>query len=386
MHILNIRNTCLLAGKILTGSSLSILKNVYMEIKNGIITKIKTVPKPICKEKLIDLSHLTLVPGPVDCHVHLALDGRDFRACLEKWHLPAKISLHIKKRLEENLKNGITCVRDGGDRNALVLSFNSSKNSKPHIMTSGAALRLKNMYGSFLGPGLEKHHIREAVSFIAGKGANQIKVLVSGIVSFKEYGRVGRLQFDLPALQTIVGAAQDYGLKVMAHASSDRAVQICVQAGVHSIEHGYFISRDSLKIMAEKGIYWIPTVVPVANQLKGSRAGAFTRHEQNVIDRTYKRHLEMIPVARELGVPVAVGTDAGATGVLHGEGFHEELQLYTEAGLSPHEIIKTATIAGAKLLNINTGLEIGKPARFIAVEGNPLKDLSVLKKPKYVAL
>lgn len=387
MKLIDINNILIRAGTLLAGESLHPVKSVYVEIRNGIITGIK--PERDSNnpgKKVLDLSHFTLLPGPVDCHVHLALDGVDFRRCLQKWESPSEMERHIRKQLKNNLEHGITLVRDGGDRKGQVLAFKAGISPKPCIKASGAALRVREMYGSFLGPGLKEHQVREAVSYLARKGADQIKVLVSGVVSFKEYGRVGPLQFDLPALKEIVRAARHHGLKVMAHASSDRAVEICARAGAHSVEHGYFLSEDTLKIMAEKGIWWVPTLVPVANQLKGPRAEKLSPQEKNTIEKTYKKHQEMLCTARHLGVPVAVGTDAGATGVLHGKGFHEELRLYSEAGLSNLDILKAATIEGSRLLGLDSGLEVGKPARFIAVEGNPLEDLSVLRNPAYVAL
>jgi len=386
LQLLNVRHTFFRAGKILTGESLHPVEDMCVEIKNGIVTRIEPARDINLTRKPLDLSPLTLVPGPVDCHVHLALDGRDFRGCLEKWRSQREINLHIGEQLKTTLDCGITSVRDGGDRSGLVLAFKTSEKPKPYIRASGAALRLQGMYGSFLGPGLKQHQVREAVSFMARKGADQVKVLVSGVVSFKEYGRVGPVQFNLATLEKIVQTARYHGLKVMAHASSDQAVRNCVLAGVDSVEHGYFLTRDTLNMMAEKGIYWIPTVVPVANQLKEPRSETLSPLEQKVIEKTYRRHLDMISLALELGVPVAVGTDAGAAGVLHGKGFHEELQLYAGAGLSPPEILKAATVEGSKLLGLNSGLEVGKPARFIAVEGDPLEDLRVLEKPKYVAL
>jgi len=385
MQLIDTNYTILRAGRILTGPSINLEKNVIIKINGGIITSITPASYSPAKE-VLDFSNYTLIPGPVDCHVHLALDGIDFKSCLEKWHNREIMKQLIKKQLYTSLEYGITCLRDGGDRGGITLTLKDVNSAGPLVKASGAALRIKDMYGSFLGPGLAKNHLKETVSYLAKKNADQIKVLVTGVVSFKEYGRVGPIQFDLPALQKIVQTAGENGLKVMAHANSDEAVRTCLQAGVHSIEHGYFLSRDTLKIMAQKGIYWIPTIVPVANQLKKPYRQRYSKEEHNVIEKTFKRQQEMLCIAREMGVPLGVGTDAGASGVLHGTGFHEELRLYCEAGLSPEAILKAATIEGSRLLGLDSGLEQGKPPRFTVVAGNPLKDLTVLKTPRYIAL
>jgi len=385
LELLSTHHIILRAGRILTGHSLHPKENMLVTITGGIITSIEPANNKPPKDTL-DLSSYTLVPGPVDCHVHLALDGVDFKSCMKNWHNRELMAQQIKMRLHNNLRYGITSLRDGGDRGGLSLTFKDDNYPGPRVKASGAALRIKDMYGSFLGPGLNKNQLQETVLYLARKNANQIKVLVTGVVSFKEYGRVGPTQFDLPALQKIVQTASKKGLKVMAHANSDEAVRTCLQAGVHSIEHGYFLSRDTLKIMAEKEIYWIPTIVPVANQLKKPYSQRFSQKEQNIIEKTYKRQQEMLCIAHEMGVPLGIGTDAGASGVLHGKGFHEEIRLYHDAGLSPEAILKAATIEGSRLLGLDSGLEQGKPPRFTAVAGNPLKDLTVLKTPRYIAL
>jgi len=385
MRSLKINNSVIKAGTALLGPFLHPVKNVHLEITDGVLTQVKTHLAAPARE-IFNATHCTLLPGLVDCHVHLALDGINFKSCMEKWRFPRLMASLMKKQLNAGLEQGITYFRDGGDRGGQTLTFKNSSPAHLPIKASGAALRIQKMYGTFLGPGLNKEQIKEAISFLAGKNADPIKVLVSGIVSFKEYGRVGPQQFDLPSLKEIVDSAQKEGLKVMAHANSDEAVKICIQAGVHSVEHGYFITHDTLKMLAEKSIYWVPTIVPVANQLKKPYQDRFSKNELHVIEKTYKRQQEMLCWACEWGVTVGVGTDAGASGVLHGTGFHEELQLYREAGLSCETIVKAATVNGARILGLDSGLEQGKPLRFTAVAGNPLEDLDTLKTPEYTCL
>jgi len=385
MQSLKIDNGIIKAKKALMGPNLHPVKNIHLEIIDGVLTQAKAHPTATTRE-VLNATHCTLLPGLVDCHVHLALDGINFKGCMDKWQSPGLMASHIKKQLNAGLEQGLTYFRDGGDRGGQALTFKNLSSTNLPIKASGAALRIQKMYGTFLGPGLKKEQIKEAIAFLAGKNADHIKVLVSGIVSFKEYGRVGPQQFDLPSLREVVYRASKEGLKVMAHANSEEAVRTCIQAGVHSVEHGYFLSHDTLKMMAEKHIYWVPTIVPVANQLKKFYLDRFSKDELNVIEKTYKRQQEMLCWACEWGVTVGVGTDAGASGVLHGTGFHEELQLYREAGLSCETIVKAATINGAKILGLNSGLEQGKPLRFTAVAGDPLEDLNILKKPEYIYL
>jgi imidazolonepropionase-like amidohydrolase len=248
-------------------------------------------------------------------------------------------------------------------------------------MASGNAVRKKGGYGSFLGAGTTPRELAKTMKRLLMKDINQVKVLVSGIVSFKEYGKVGKIQFSLKELEQIVKIAGEHGLKVMAHASSDEAVQLCIDAGVHSIEHGYFISEDSLKEMTERGIGWIPTVVPVAVQYQRAMSQI---GKAAVIEHTYRRQLRMIRRAQYLGVLLGVGTDAGAAGVQHGAGYMQELQLYQEAGLTLEETLMAATRNSAEIMGMKDSMGIiapGRPAYLLLMEGdifaNPGKQFSI---------
>ena len=173
----------------------------------------------------------------------------------------------------------------------------------------------------------------------------------------------------------------------MAHASSDEAVSMSIAAGVDTVEHGYFLSHASLEKLAEKQIPWVPTVIPVAAQLHSAGAGSNDRRNRYVIEKTVEQQLEMINQASALGVILGVGTDAGAGGVQHGYGFHQELELYQNAGLTNAQILRCATLNGANILKLGWGcLQPGCPAAFIAVEGNPLNTLATLKNIKYAFL
>lgn len=138
----------------------------------------------------------------------------------------------------------------------------------PEILSCGQAIYKKGRYGSFLGPGVSSlDEARQMIDSMCEQGVDWIKILVSGIVSFKEFGNVGFVQFSQTEINCLVDYAHSLGVPVMAHASSDEAVVLALNAGVDSVEHGYFLSTGSLKVMAERNIPWVPTVAPVANQV-----------------------------------------------------------------------------------------------------------------------
>lgn len=387
------------AGRLIDGAGLPSEENVSLDIVGGVIEKLikggtdaNIMADPgQCSIKILDFSKLTVMPGMIDCHVHLALDGNNFNQALTSWNDPEKFFKRVEKDLLNTLSKGIVAVRDAGDSSKMGLKCRKKilegKLTGPMVMAAGYALRRQDKYGSFLGPPLNTKAINETVSQLAAQGVCQIKVLASGVVSFKEYGQVGKMQFSSEELKQIVAAAKDHGLKVMAHASSDPAVKLCIDAGVDSVEHGYFISPDSLGAMAEKNIAWIPTVIPVAIQARPPHNKQHSPESLQVIDRTYKRQLEMIALALETGVTLGVGTDAGAAGVLHGRSYPEELALLKRAGLGNRDIIKAATQNSAQILGLGQGtIEPGQPASLIAVEGNPMKDLAALFNVKHIIL
>jgi len=401
LKIINISNTdniIVRAGRVFDGRGLIREKNVDIMISGGVIREVRTFageapPDPGEGVEVLDLPEFTVLPGLVDCHVHLALDGKDFSRSLELWARKDLLEERIKSDLALTLSMGIVAVRDGGDRENIALAARDelAQGNTPglRILASGAALGRRGKYGSFLGPGLDGESIPEAVENLARLGVDQVKVLLSGVVSFKNYRRVGPIQFSGDDLAGIVRSARGLGIRVMAHASSDEAVRMAVRAGVDSLEHGYFISEDSLEAMAGAGIFWVPTLAPVANQVRGSLADRYSPGEREVIERTFRRQQRMVKKASDLGVPIGVGTDAGATGVLHGRGLLDEITLLEEAGLSREEILRAATSGGASVLGLEKEMGMVRPGMrpyLIAVRGNPLEDLSHLANLEYMIL
>jgi len=457
------RDAVIYAGKLISvtgspvtwsplGCKVQLLEDVLIWTRSGIIERVDKAVEAAAvarakaeqKNNFVDLSGFCVLPGLIDCHVHLGLGNPSSR--------------EIKRRLQKLLACGILAVRDAGDRNCTALEYlknyfnndfsngtgntcsninpmtgNACSNINPMVVTTGFALRKSGQYGAFLGRGIPgdgmsivcgegsgisskdgsasgREGIIRVVDELCGKGIDQLKVLESGVVSFKNYGQVGDLQFSLPELKFIVELAHEKGLRTMVHANSAEGVKRAVLAGADSVEHGYFLSEELLELMAERGVFWVPTVVPVAGQLKKSgskytpkdstnevaefheprqleKSGKYTPEEISVIRKTYLKHLQMIKKAADAGVRLAVGTDAGAPGVEYGASFYDELLFFAEAGLSNGEIICAATAAGAAVLgreSIASTLEPGKRAAMVAVQGNPLQNLSILKNIDYL--
>lgn len=158
----------------------------------------------------------------------------------------------------------------------------------------------------------------------------------------------------------------------MVHANGPNPVRQAVEAGCHSIEHGFFMGEDNLKRMAELGTVWVPTAYTMKAygevlEFRGDKESA------RVARDNFHHQLDQMAKARELGVVVALGTDAGSSGVLHGESMVEEMKLFRQAGYSLPETIACATARGARLLDLDRPgtLTVGAPADFLVARGTP---------------
>ncbi len=377
----------------LTGPDLLPEKNVLIEIKNTCIISIRRVPRnqlPLSVKKnpgfICFEDNVTLMPCLIDAHVHLALDGKKFEA-------PARLSTQeeyprhkIMPTLKAISESGIGAVRDGSDLKGLNLSIKQKLTGRnylgPHIVATGQALRRKGSYGTFLGKAYTTSaEIPGLIQSLKAAGADQVKVIASGIASFFEYGLVKGPVISREDLRMIMGFANKLKLKVMAHASSAEAVAKVVEAGVDSVEHGYFVDNHTLQNMAVKQVAWVPTIIPVAVQTREPLCNERTAGEIEVIKRLYEEQLEKLNIAVKACVPLGIGTDAGANGVEHASNLVEEMLLYSKATLDNSCILRAATTGNAKILGLEKvigRIEKDYKAALIAVNGNPLKDLSRL--------
>ncbi len=265
---------------------------------------------------------------PVDTHLHLSLGGDPIA------------------NAELQLAAGVGVVRDAGDRDACL--DNVEFPPALTVVRTGPAIFKKGSYGSFLGDNRELSLPEK----IARTPSSFVKVILTGLVSFDNYGEIGRQQWSLKELTEIVEMAAAVGKKVMVHVNSDKACREAVAAGVHSIEHGYFIEPETLMEMAARGVYWTPTIAAMANQIDDPDR-RFSRAQLSIIKRNAARQLEMINFAHEAGVKLTIGTDSGSYNVPHGKTFLREMELFVEAGIDKTEVWQIATRNGRQLLGLD---------------------------------
>jgi len=364
------------AGWLVDGTGTPAKQNVLICVENGAISSLDSANL----EELKTSGHAveaypacTILPGLIDCHVHLTMSGKidqnlRFRQLLHEF---AQNSPLIGERIDRSFSFGIMALRDGGDIGGHTLMY-VRQNGSPRVRVkcAGTAWRASGRYGKMLG------RIPESGSTLAESleavcdGADQIKILNSGINSLDEFGRETRPQFTRDELAAAFQVARNLGRKTMVHANGRLPVRFAVEAGCDSIEHGYFMGEDNMKRMADRQVFWVPT----AFTMKALCAHNPRSSQSQTASRILETQLEQMRRAGNLGVRLAAGTDAGAFGVGHGIALVEELKLMMEAGYSVEEAICWATSQGACLLGLEHELGRlgpGMPASFIVVDGPP---------------
>ncbi len=371
-------STFILAGWLIDGSGGPIQEKVLVRIVDGRFAAIKpySAGNMPPAEECIDLSHCTLLPPLVDSHMHLFMSGTTDKKNRDRQLVADydEIRPVLRRHLSDLFAHGVLAARDGGDRGGFALRYRAEQQMHPQIIlkVTGRAWHKKNRYGALIGryPG----DGQSLVETYAGDkdGVDQVKLVNSGLNSLKIFGKQTPPQWNKEEIATLVQEAGRHNRMVMVHANGTLPVRLAIEGGCHSIEHGFFMGRENLQLMAEKGTFWVPTVFTMkayGMNIHAAQQGA----DRQVIDRNLDHQLEQLAMARELGVRVALGTDAGSLGVLHGESMVEEMRLFKKAGYSLAETIQCATINGAGLLGIDDFglLQKGKAATFLVARGAP---------------
>jgi hypothetical protein len=277
------------------------------------------------------------IPPFRDAHIHLMSDGH-----------PSTLD-DCPFLFAEYFSRGIVSLSDMGHKSGLGLEVKKIPDLYGlfplRFHTAGWALHKKGGYGGFLGKGVSgKEEIRSAIQTLAASGADFIKITNSGIVSLQAEKPVTEGGFSGEEWKVIQEEAGVHGLPICCHANSDLAIRQAVDFGVSSVEHGFFLSKETLRAMSEKSIAWTPTAIALL-RLKGF----LSPEEQNQVDLIVDLHLSAINYAASIGVKLKVGTDSGSKGVRAGESFFKELQLFKKAGLSLEQIQSAACLDQAEI-------------------------------------
>lgn len=358
---------------------------------------------PAGDDKIVDLKNATVMPGWIDCHVHLT--GQSSPTSYNEWFQmnPGDFALRGAMYAKKTLHAGFTTVRDCGSPENLAISLRKAIAAGwiegPRVYASGRISttgghgdatngrnnQLQILFEPFTttvvnGP----DEIRRAVRQGYKDGADFIKISsTGGVLSLAKSGEAPLFTDD--ELKAVVETARDYGMKVASHAHGTEGMKRAILAGVASIEHGTFMSDEVIALMKQRGTYYVPTI----------SAGKFVAEKARIdgyfppivrpkaatigplIQATFAR-------AWQAGVKIAFGTDQGVAP--HGDNALEFVYM-VEAGMPPMAAFKSATMEAAKLLGAENeigSVSVGKFADLVAVPGDPLADIQLVTKVSFV--
>jgi imidazolonepropionase-like amidohydrolase len=352
--------------------------------------------------EVIDLGDATLLPGFIDAHVHLSQEAgphwyHDWFNSIMRF--PAEQALYGAHYAKATLEAGITTVRDVGSSDYIAVGLRNAINAGqipgPRMLVSNYAIGSTGghadqdpvppqriavaapIQGVCNGP----DDCRSAVRYQIKYGADVIKFMPSGgVLSLSD--PVDNVQLTQEEMNAIVSEAHAWNRKVAAHCHGDRAAKMAIAAGVDSIEHGTFLQDDTLQEMKKKHVYLVATLF--AGSWVGERLDTFPPAIAAKARAAAAQAQQMFQHAVKIGVPIAMGTDAGVEP--HGLNARE-FSLMTKNGMDPAMALLAGTANGADLLGIadQTGkLAPGKQADIVAVAGNPLADMHATEHPVFV--
>jgi imidazolonepropionase-like amidohydrolase len=352
--------------------------------------------------RVVDLGDATLLPGFIDAHVHLSSESS--KNWYGDWYegimrFPAEQSMYAAHYAKVTLEAGITTVRDVGSADYISLGLRNAVKAGiipgPRMLIANYAIGATGGHadqdpvppqriavaGPLQGVCNGPDQCREAVRYQIKYGADVIKFMPSGgVLSLSD--PVDNVQLTQEEMNAIVSEAHAWKRKVAAHCHGDLAAKMAIAAGVDSIEHGSFLKDDTLLDMKKKHVYLVATL------FAGAWVGQFVDKFPPAIAAKARAASEashqMFQHAVKLGVPIAMGTDAGVEP--HGLNARE-FSLMTQGGMTPSQTLVAGTANGAELLGIadQTGtLQAGKYADIVAVAGNPLADMSATEHPVLV--
>lgn len=334
--------------------------------------------------KVVDLNGKTVMPGMINCHVHIIMEpGGDPNAILSS-ESDAKAALRGVRNLKKHLKSGVTFFRDMGGANGVDLDIRDFVNKGlvegPNFLASGKVLTMTGGHGWQMGrecDGVDE--VRKAAREQLRAGADIIKIMATGGVMTPGV-EPGSPQLTYEEIAVAVEEAHKAGKKTATHAQGTTGIKNAVRAGIDSVEHGIFLDDEVIQMMVERGTYLVPTLVApyfiVVNGVEKGIPAYAVEKSKRVMDS----HVKSFQKALKAGVKIAMGTDAGTPFNLHDKSAYE-LKLMVEAGMTPMQAIVAATKTASELLGIDADygtLEEGKFADFIVLGEDPLENIETL--------
>lgn len=338
----------------------------------------------------VDLRGMTVLPGLIDCHVHLCLGAEPDVVRALKEASPGLTLLKASRFAGQTLEAGFTTIRDLGFRDHSIFALKHAIEHRllpgPRILAAGLAVCTTGGHARFIGRESDgPSDVIAAVREQLAAGADLLKFIASGGVLTPGTSPEAA-QFTPEELVAGMDEARRAGRRVAAHAHGAEGMKQAVRAGAHSIEHATLMDDEAAALMRERGVFMVPTLSALATTADcGMQCG--------IPDAVLKarslrpRHEASFKKAYRSGIPIALGTDAGTPFNYHGDNA-QELERMVALGMSPMDAILSATSGAAMLLGLAQSIgtiEAGKVADLVVLEGNPLKKIGLLRDRERIA-
>lgn len=398
-------------GRVIDGFGGDPLEQGVVLIEDGRVTQVgdaRSVRVPR-EAEVIDAGGHTVLPGIVDCHVHGTYRARDMRQHL--LNTPTYNVLRSTHILEETLACGVTTARDmggadAGFREAIEDGFIAG----PRLLISLVMISQTGGHGDYWLPAgmrIPKRawlpdpvadgvdNVRRLVRHVLGAGADFVKICsTGGITSFADSW--DEPQFTVEELRVAVTEAAAKGKRVAVHAEGIDGIRSALEAGVHSIEHGWFLDEECIDRMLEQGTWWVPTLALVPMSVERRKAdpqwgnqqiGQEDTKDAEINDRMQREQKAVWREAVRRGVKIAMGTDQSHR-LLVGENMVELEFMVDFLGMSPMEVLVASTSRAAECIERPDvgALEAGRRADVLIVDGDPLDDIRVLQERERIKL
>ncbi len=346
--------------------------------------------------EVVDADGLFVMPGMIDCHVHLtATSAASFELQRLKDLVPLQ-AIRGVANARKMLDAGFTTVRDLGASGfanvAIRQAIEQGLAVGPRVLAAGSSMTVPGGHGDSYyrpevsvyrenvvnGPDAARLAVRETVKM----RADVIKLLVTGGV-MTDGSDVGALQWTPDELRAAIEQAHQLGRRVAGHCHGAIGVIEGVKAGLDTVEHGTMLDEEAIDLLGEHGVYLVPTMVAGANIVAHGTAGGIPPHVVAKAEQVAAWSRRGVRLAHEAGVRIAFGTDCGTPFNQPGDNA-AELALLVDVGLSPAEALLAATRVAAEAIGLADQLgtlEPGKAADILIVDGNPLDDVTVLRAP-----
>lgn len=366
--------------------------------------KIKKIGKDIVPPEgaeIIEGDGKTAMPGMIDCHLHIAMDGEPD---ILGWPMVREpLSMQVLRAVEHvsrYLPLGFTTICDLGSPECMGVSVrNAIKQgiiNGPRVLTAGKLLSISGGHGQLLPPSVSVRetlaeivdgcdNIREAVRKQVQTGVDVIKFAATGGV-MDPVSIPGAQEFSDEEMEVIIKEANRVGKRTAAHAQGTEGIKAAIKAGVGSIEHGIILDDECIDLMKEKGTFFVPTLAAVYWIIEKGVESGIPEHAVEKAKSLFDIHIQSFKKALKGGVKIAMGTDAGTPFNKHG-GNAFELELMVRNGMSEMEAIIATTRIASEDLRISDEVgtvEEGKLADIIIMEGNPLNNIGLLQEEEKI--